>query len=355
MPRSKLKQRTDGRFRCWYKGKQFYGATMKEAYQKRDAYKMQIELGVNPERITVRVYGEYWLPIATGTLAEQSRYKAKRALDILFEDIGDYALQDVRPGMIKSVFTKHFDGLSDDYISHAKTVYSGLFSAAVADRYINVNPCADKAAKPHKGKTANHRPLTDEEIRIVETCAVDHRVHAVAMVMLYAGLRPAEAQALSMDDVDFEKKQIHVCASYHEQKGSTNQRVRTNAMKLGSAPRYVPLFSVLADCLRGREGLLIQQKDGSLSRTAWASAWKSYIRKLRKESGTDIKFRPYDLRHTFCTMCRDNSVELHTCIEWMGHATPKMIIAVYDSVTKNRIQTEADRMENAIKNRTKKD
>jgi hypothetical protein len=54
-------------------------------------------------------------------------------------------------------------------------------------------------------------------------------------------------------------------------------------------------------------------------------------------------------------MCRDNGVELHTCIEWMGHATPKMIISVYDSVTKNRVQTEADRMENAIKKRTKKD
>lgn len=355
MPRSKLKQRTDGRFRCWFQGKQFYGATMREAYQKRDAYKRQIELGENPERITVRQYADYWLPIATGSLSTKSKYKAKRYINILCEDIGDVALQDVRPGMIKAMYTKHFSGLSEDYITHGKALYRSFFDSAVADRYIPSNPCKDKAAKPHKGRIVKHEALTDAERRIVETCAVNHRVHAVAMVMLYAGLRPAEAQALSMEDVDFENNKIYVRATYHGLEGSSNQRVRNSRLKTSASVRVVPLFSVLAECLQGKSGLLIQQENGSLSQTAWLCAWRSYIRALQKESGTEINFRPYDLRHTFCTWCRNCGIEMNTCIRWMGHANPKMILKVYDSVTEDRITAEAEKLENDIKNRTKKE
>ena len=354
MPRAKLKQRSDGRFRCWYKGKQFYGSTMREAYAKRDEYKRQIESGQNPERITVRVYADYWIPISTAHLAAQSRYKVKHLIDILCDEIGDVPLQSVRPGQIKEIFTKRFLGLSNDYISHAKVAYTELFDAAKADKYIQSNPCRERTAQPHKGTYGSHRPLTEEERHIVESCAKDHRVYPVAMVMLYAGLRPAEAQALHMDDVDFQHKQIHVHATYRMPNG-TNQRVRTSDMKTKKSDRIVPLFSPLADILKDRSGLIISQEKGSFSRTAWSCAWKTYMKQLQKESGTEISFRPYDLRHTFCTVCRDNGIELHTCIAWMGHTDAKMIMTVYDSVTQKRIDSEIEKMENAIKNAQKKE
>ena len=50
---------------------------------------------------------------------------------------------------------------------------------------------------------------------------------------------------------------------------------------------------------------------------------------------------PYDLRHSFCTWCRDHGVELNTCIRWMGHADAKMILKIYDSVSDTRMMTEA--------------
>jgi integrase len=57
---------------------------------------------------------------------------------------------------------------------------------------------------------------------------------------------------------------------------------------------------------------------------------------------------PYDLRHSFCTMCRDNGVELHTCIEWMGHADATMIMKIYDEVSDNRSKTEAERLKKTL-------
>lgn len=59
---------------------------------------------------------------------------------------------------------------------------------------------------------------------------------------------------------------------------------------------------------------------------------------------------PYDLRHSFATLCRDMTppIEIHTVIAWMGHADSKMILKVYDSVTDERDKTEAERLREAF-------
>ena len=43
---AKLKQRSDGFYRAWYKGKQFLGKTIQEAEGKRNAYKYECEHGI---------------------------------------------------------------------------------------------------------------------------------------------------------------------------------------------------------------------------------------------------------------------------------------------------------------------
>lgn len=58
----------------------------------------------------------------------------------------------------------------------------------------------------------------------------------------------------------------------------------------------------------------------------------------------DFSAMPYDLRHSFCTMCRDQGVEINTCIKWMGHSDAKMILKIYDSVSDARFQREADKL-----------
>ena len=57
---------------------------------------------------------------------------------------------------------------------------------------------------------------------------------------------------------------------------------------------------------------------------------------------------PYNLRHSFCTMCRDSGVEINTCRRWMGHADAKMILKVYDSVSEDRSARERLKVENGL-------
>lgn len=377
MPKQKLTQRSDGRFRCWYRGRQFYGSTMREAYAKRDAYKRALELGENPNRVTVRVYGDYWLPVAKSDVSPSTYEFDRLMLSKLTDDLGDVPLQNIRATDIKGVYNHHFLGLSQSYIDHAAALYRSMFDAAVEDGYIRINPARQRSAKPPEGTAGTHRAITQEERDLIETHALDHRVHPVAMVMLYAGLRPAEAEALDMADVDFEAGVIHVRASYHRAGKNTGARTRTAQLKTEKSTRDVPLFSNLADCLRGREGLIISDDGGLLSESSWRDAWTSYCRTIEREingvskgwygrSRAQIELaeqgllppwrpfevRPYDLRFSFCTWCRDNGVELHACIDMMGHTDSKMIMEIYDQITDTRIAQTRQRIEDALRQKS---
>ena len=59
---------------------------------------------------------------------------------------------------------------------------------------------------------------------------------------------------------------------------------------------------------------------------------------------------PYDLRVSFCTMCRNLKppVEMHTVIKWMGHADATMVLKVYDDLPDDREQAEAQRLRESL-------
>ena len=61
MPRQTLKQRKDGRYKCVYKGIQFYGDTQSAALAARDAYKRR-EGQKKPQDMAILTYALRWLP-----------------------------------------------------------------------------------------------------------------------------------------------------------------------------------------------------------------------------------------------------------------------------------------------------
>lgn len=54
---------------------------------------------------------------------------------------------------------------------------------------------------------------------------------------------------------------------------------------------------------------------------------------LRLQDWQTFDIRPHDLRHSFCTMLRDNGVDIKLAMRWMGHADEKMILRIYDHIT----------------------
>jgi len=376
MPRQKkqhLKKRPDGRYCCVYHGMQFMGHTEDEALQKREEYKRnEHQEYVIHENPTVSQYAERWLPVAKAGLRFSSYNVNLTHLTHLCNVIGSMRVKDVKPIDIKRVYSTEYLHASGEYISHARALFVLLFGSAVDDGLLKTNPAKSDTAKPHKAENHSHRAITNDERAAIES-AKDHRMYAPAIVMLYAGLRPQEVKALHVErDVDFENGIIHVRSSVHLVRN--NHYVADSTGKTKNAIRDVPLFAPVRDALQGKSGYLIATPKGNVAtRSAWVSAWNSFRQtierningcqkywygrtrdtKAQAKAGTLLPYKeftvvPYDLRHSFATWCRDNGVELHTCVEWMGHADAQMILKIYDEVTNTRSKSEAEKLEKML-------
>ena len=148
--------------------------------------------------------------------------------------------------------------------------------------------------------------------------------------------------------------------------------VITSDGKTDNAARKIPLFTPLRKALEGKSGYIAQNATGDrVNVEDWRILWRSYKtcmetaingchkrwygrtreHKAILEDGGKlppwIEFTvvPYDLRHSFCVMCRDNGVEMNTCIQWMGHADMKMILKIYDEVSVERSKNQAQKIE----------
>ena len=367
MPRQKkqhLKRRKDGRFCCVYHGHQFMGWTEEEAFSKRDEFKWQErQESLMMENPSVRVYGDRWLPIGKAGVKEPTTETHKILLNHLYTVIGDTPIRDVKPSDIKRVYSERFGGKSHEYITHARSLYRKLFASAVEDGLIMTNPVDASTAKPHKGTVGGHRAITPDERWMIVNVATDHRMHAPAIVMLYAGLRPQEVKALRVEDVDFDAGVIHVRSTVHMD--THNRYTVTGEGKTVNAIRDVPLFQPVRAVLEGKTGFLLSKDGDVATRMAWQRGWRAYchimetyLNSMSKRKWVAIKgdkpawktfdVVPYDLRHSFATWCRDNGVELNTCVHWMGHADAQMILKIYDTVTAERSKSEAEKLEKML-------
>ena len=370
MPRQKkqiLKKRKDGRYACRYKDQWFYSTiSSDDALEQREQYIRSIKKGKFNQDITVFEYGSEWLKIAYPAVSDTTFRGLAIHLQHLVNRLGNERLREIRPLQIKEVYSTEYKNVSNAYLKAAKQLFCALFDSAVADGVCHVNPA--RATKPHKGTEGGHRAITEQEREWINTYCHDHRFYPAVITMLYAGIRPQEAKALTIEKA-YDGNTLHITETAHR-KGS-NQYEITGQGKTKNAIRDVPIFPPVAKALSNRNGLLITTAKGKqITSTTWRNAYESYKtcmeteingchkrwygktkehKKILSEGGelppwVEFTVVPYDLRHSFCTWGRDMGVELHTMISWMGHSDASMIMKIYDEVSDNRSENEAKKV-----------
>lgn len=330
----------------------------------------------------VREYAKQWLDRSRPNISPSTRKGLETHLEKLFACVGEMPLEDVRPSDIKAVYSSKYIGVSDSYIKAGKQLFCALFDSAVADGLILSNPARNRTSKPHRGISGGHRSITKQEREWIETLCTDHRAHPIVMAMLYSGIRPQEAKAIDIDrDVDFENNILTVRETAHIDPDNGQKYAFLTRGKTERANRRIPLLPPLKRALCGKHGYLITSAHGErVTRTTWRVVWRSYVHCMETAiNGIDRRWygrtkehkailaaggqlppwvsftvTPYDLRHSFATMCRDMTppIELHTVIAWLGHADAKMLLKIYDSVTSDRDASEALRLRAAFDNQT---
>lgn len=355
MPRpkkQKLKQRSDGRYKCKYHGIQFYGATKEEALEKREAYKRQEAAGEykkgNP---TVADYIDKWLPLHKSGVSEKCYNDYKKQLEAMKEAIGGLYLREVTVDDAASVWG-HYQDYSASTVHRAKMLFVSLFDSAIENDLITKNPFRGRFAQPPKAPSGTHRTLTEAEIDLIS--ATEHRMRLPALIMLYCGLRRGEMLALTAQDVDLTANTISITKAVR----FAGNRPVIASPKTAAGTRSVPIPPIILPDVKkavlahpdAKERPLCPTVAGTtMTDVAFRRAWESYLLHLSKAAGKEISIRPHDLRHTYCTMLRDAGIDMHQAMIWLGHADEKMILHVYDHVTDKRTKQSIETLKNAFK------
>ena len=326
---ARLKQRPDGYYCAWYKGKQFLGKTEPEARKKRDDYKYECEHGIEQvEPITVFALCEKWLPVAKAGIAKTTYNQYATIMEKMISVVGDKFVSAVTPGDIKNIWVS-FVGRSQSYISKATFLYKSFFQYAMENGYCRYNPVLSDSAKPHTGSKGTHRELSKEEVRLIET--VHHRCQTAAIIMLKAGLRRGEVLALHKSDIYDDKIHVNKAVKF------VNNRPVVGGTKNYTSKRNVPLFRSILPFIDDVSDLILPDAEGNLcSETAFQRAWESYLHALSVVANHPVSFRTHDLRHTFCTTCRNKGIDINTVRSWLGHSSERMILQIYDHVSEER-------------------
>lgn len=219
--------------------------------------------------------------------------------------------------------------LSATVVKRAHGVLCGILDDAVKTGRISVNPARglDRGTLPRK--TGRRRVyLTAEDVaRLAAECG-EHET--LILTLAYTGIRPGEAVALKVGDVDFERRRL---------------QIHSNAVELGNTfdvgptktyhRRSVPVPEFVLDRIKaessdkGREDLVFPGSDGGyLRQPKTGSGWlEAAVKRAEVERVT-----LYSLRHTFASLAHSSRASVLAVSRSMGHKSAAMTLDQYSDL-----------------------
>lgn len=234
-------------------------------------------------------------------------------------------------------------------IKKTLNVLKALFRFAVLN--------GDCASNPALGvKTPRKTNGTEKELtyfqkedcqRIEETCFNVPRFHTqnglAIIFLLETGLRIGEMLALTIDDIDFQKKRIRVNKQYSRVTNTHDVELKSYT-KTAAGVRWVPLTRTAERVvleLDRSEGLLFRTK-GDSRKPINQGALGRHLRHLKEYLGIEEEGGLHMLRHTFASNCLFMQLKDGTYLPvkmlsgWLGHSGIEITLNIYAKVIAER-------------------
>jgi integrase len=205
-------------------------------------------------------------------------------------------------------------GVPAGSVSRALSLITRALDVAEDDGLIQANPAA--RVKPPKPKA---RPTTyvvaPAEVEAIRA-KLDGRDAAIVSVLAYAGLRPAELRALTVN---------HLSRTHLEISASVRDDGTLKGTKSANGRRSVPVCAALAADLAavdwGNGYLLKNASGGPWTKTDWANWRTRKFAPAVKAAGVLLK-DPYKLRHSIASLWYRQGIDKATIARWLGHSIP---------------------------------
>jgi len=239
-------------------------------------------------QITIKSYSKSTVFSYSRAIAQISLYFKKSPLDLDPDEINDYLYK----------LRKQTD-LSNTYFKH--TVYGLRF-------FFRVHDLEDRVIQLPKLKKESKLPVvfSQKELRLLFKSPQRLKQRVILTLIYSAGLRVSEVCNLLINDIDFDRKQIHVRLSKNDK---SRYVILSNLISKGLS-QYIEGAKPKVYLFNGRE------KGSRLGTSAVQQAFRLAMDK----TGINKDASVHTLRHTFATHLLEQGVDIVTIKEQLGHS-----------------------------------
>ena len=259
--------------------------------------------------------------------------------------IGGYRLQDITPMQIQAIMSG-LAGKSNSLQSKVLINLRSIFKAAQENGLIVRSPVSSML-KPGGKKTQEKTALTPQECEKLIERVRNPRAKTFLLIALNTGMRRGEILALKWDDVDFEKKLIHVRRNAVLMRGGTKL---SDELKTKAGRRDIPLTETLEAHLlvekkrTHSQYILAMQNHQPMTDSSYKSMWRLIERELPEKHVT-----AHILRHTYITRLFEAGLDIKEIQYLAGHSSVDMTLRVYTHYDRaSREQTTIEKVRAAM-------
>lgn len=226
-----IRKRSDGRWEARYtvgfdpatgkqKQKSIYGKTQREVRERLAEITTELDDGtyIEPSKMTLEAWMTVWLEdyMFDKKWSTIKHYKAQAKAHIL-PALGNVPLSQLDPHRIQSFYNSLLRGnggkqpLSPKSVRNVHGILSKCLSTAVKLEYLRRNP-AEVVTLP-RVERKDIQPLTDAQVGALVAAIGSDGYGTLLKVVVFTGLRLAEAIGLTWDCVNFEKRRLTITNS----------------------------------------------------------------------------------------------------------------------------------------------
>jgi len=331
-----------------YKSKRF--KTKKEAEQEEAIYLLSTGKNGDTNAITFNNVIETYLQAKIKALKPQSYKRVITTTDHIKKVLGGVSMAQMTRRQYED-FREYLEtsGLSVIYMNKINTQLKTLLQFAKS-RYDIVNeiPYKYDVFKDTSNKVKEMDFYTLQEFNQFIDVVDDPRFKALFTCLFYQGLRIGEANALTWEKIDFEKKQINVNCTITTKMHDSNGNYLITTPKTKAGNRILPMCKKVLDSLKmlyTTQSAMDCFNDGwhcfgGLNAIPETTIQKANA-KYSKIAGIK-KIRIHDFRHSCASLLINNGANITLVSKYLGHSDIEMTLNTYSHFYKSKLEELMD-------------
>ena len=375
-------QRKDGRYEARFidrfgKRKSISGRDLKDVKQRfnQALYENEQEINIRGD-FTLNEWYEQWIDVYKfDTIRENTRRHYKHVyVKHIAPTLGKKFLKNITQLEIRSLLKKlKENGYSFETRTKVKILLVDMFNKAMIDEFAKRNPA--KGITMKRDEAREPKALSVDEQVTFFNCAKGTFYDNFFVVAVNTGMRIGELAGLRTEDIDWDKKLIHVRRTlvYQSYENDDKKMFHFEDPKTETSKRSIPINN---HCERALKKQFIQkhvvqlkapkskkideQFKDLLFTTKYNTPLNSQIicdaiarlvdeinltRDIFEELET---FSCHAFRHTFAVRCFEAGIAPKTVQTYLGHASLQMTMDLYTTVFKEFKESEMEKLQNKI-------